>query len=45
MRRTTQRVVSGDGSESIVKGSPSGPITIAGRIFWFSIIIVLGRRN
>jgi hypothetical protein len=27
------------GSVSSVSGSPSGPMTCAGRIFWFSIII------
>jgi len=27
LRRTTQRVVDGCGSESMVSGSPSGPIT------------------
>ena len=34
-----QRVVDGGGRLSTVRGSPSGPITCAGRIFWFSIIL------
>jgi polar amino acid transport system permease protein len=33
LRRTTHRVVVGAGNDSIVRGSPSGPITIAGLIF------------
>jgi hypothetical protein len=38
LRRTTHRLVLGDGKLETVNGSPSGPITCAGRIFWFSII-------
>ena len=30
---------------AIVNGSPRGPITCAGRIFWFSIIRSSGRRS
>jgi hypothetical protein len=33
LRLTTHRVVSGGGNESSDRGSPSGPITIAGLIF------------
>jgi hypothetical protein len=43
--RRHQRVVPGAGNEASVSGSPSGPTTIAGRIFWFSIIIFLDRRH
>ena len=39
MRRTTQRVVVGGGNDSSVSGSPRGPMTCAGRIFWFSSIV------
>ena len=33
LRRTTQRLVDGDGRSATVSGSPRGPITCAGRIF------------